>query len=252
MTARFLVVGMNAFDSGKTILAGQLVRFLNETNRVSEYFKPVSGHNYWYRFYHTQWCLENCKLISYDTAYVRKISDSKVDPFLSNPVHRLVVPAKLRKPESTLPTTLSLGGWDSVVAMQRFSRPGTHGVDSVMLIAKQLISQDKLLLTSEMAEQLSKNTTPIPVKSLEEVQAYEAKHLESTVIKSFEVLENSAEAIVIESFNNAAWPWEGLDFVDRVIVVGPGQVFLFDPERFRKAAFLINRGASPIRAITFM
>ena len=251
MATRILIIGLNTFDSGKTSVASQLARSLSLTGRRVEFFKPVSGHNYWLRYEHTRYCLENKKLISYDATQVRKLLKSRVSDLLANPVHTLYVPARLERPGRNLTTTLALAGWDSVLAMERMSRPYGGRISSIMLMADTLIREGRLLLTQEEAEKMSDGTAVRPVKNLEESQAIESENLETCVGESFREVERMADTVVIESFNDSVWPWEGLDRVDKVLAVGPGQVFTYDPERLRKAAFLVRAAQSPIRGVTF-
>ncbi len=251
MATRILIIGLNTFDSGKTSVAGQLAKHLLPTGRRIEFFKPVSGHSYWFRYEHTKFCLENRKLVSYDATQVRKLLKSGVSDLLANPVHTLYVPAKLEKPGRNLTTTLALAGWDSVFAMERMSRPQGGRISSIMLMADALIREGSLLLSSQEAEQLSNGTAVRSVKSLEEAQAIESEDLETCVGESFKEVEKVADAVIIESFNDSVWPWEGLDRVDKVLAVGPGVVFIYDPERLRKAAFLARRAQTPIREVTF-
>jgi len=251
MATRILIIGLNTFDSGKTTVASQLAKYLSLTGQRIEFFKPVSGHSYWFRNEHTKFCLENRKLVSYDATQVRKLLKSEVSDLLANPVHTLYVPAKLERPGHNLTTTLALAGWDSVFAMERMSRPYQGRISSIMLMADTLIGEGRLLLSVEEAERLSDGTTVRPVKNLEQAQAIESQNLETYVGESFRVVENVADTVVIESFNDSVWPWEGLDRVDKVLAVGPGQAFVYDPERLRKAAFLVRTAQNPIREVTF-
>jgi predicted P-loop ATPase/GTPase len=71
------------------------------------------------------------------------------------------------------------------------------------------------------------------------------------VSASFAEVEKLADWVIIESFNDSPWPWDGLTTVDAVLVAGPGVVFSYDPEKFRKASYLMSRGRLPIREVTF-
>ena len=42
-----------------------------------------------------------------------------------------------------------------------------------------------------------------------------------------------------------------MERVDTVLLISPAHIFTYDPERFRKAAYLMNRGNLPIREVTF-
>lgn len=179
------------------------------------------------------------------------IYKSQLDEYILNPIHRLYVPTSSDRPLGNVPSTLGLAGPDSVIAMQRFSKRLEDGISTTVLASEHLIAEGQLLLTPEELELLTASTERIPITSFEEIQEFELNHLEMTVDSAFKNVEEKSEIVLIESFNDTAWTWEGLDRVDAVLVVGPGQVYSFDPERFRKAAFLQKRPSMPIREVTF-
>jgi predicted P-loop ATPase/GTPase len=246
-----MLVGMSSFDSGKTTFAELLIDGIKQYNDSIEYFKPISAHNYWQRFAHTQQLIEQKRIYSADLATVKSKIESKKDEYILNPIHRLYVPTSSEKPMLNVPSTLGLAGPDSVIALQRFSWPEGKDVGSRVLVAENLVERGDLLLTSEELQQLTDGVERQAVSSLEEIQQYENAHLEGCIGSSFSLVEEGSEIVVIESFNDTAWIWEGLENVDIVLVVGPGQVFSYDPERFRKAAFLQKRSSMPIREVTF-
>ena len=122
MAKRVLLVGMNSFDSGKTQFAIRLSRILLEEDHSVEYFKPLSGHNYWYNHEHTKTCLQNGVLASKDAINVRKFLNPKSPIELANPVHNLFVPMRLEKPLQNLTNTLGLAGASSVLTMDLLHR----------------------------------------------------------------------------------------------------------------------------------
>lgn len=249
MTKRILILGMNSFDSGKTVLAENIARILSESNSHVEYFKPVSGHNYWYKHKHTKQCIDQGKLFSNDAARVREHLESKVPIEIANPIHSLFVPSVQESPTHLLTSSLSIGGWDAVLAMQRFTRVENEKPISTMLVAESLIASKKLMLSTEEVAALTIDTEIQTIASLEDAQAFEFAAFEGVVNDSLEIIEKNADVVIIEGFNNSAWPWEGLDNADVVLMVGPGHVFSYDPERFRKAAFLVKYGSQPIRDV---
>ena len=93
--ARILVVGANSFDSGKTRFAIELGKHLQDSGQTVGYFKPVSGHNYWYNHEHTKHCLETGKLVSKDASHVQEELGIGTDILLMNPIHSLFVPTSL-------------------------------------------------------------------------------------------------------------------------------------------------------------
>jgi len=98
---------------------------------------------------------------------------------------------------------------------------------------------------------LTRGAGILSVKNFEEVQEFERLNYEKHVTDSFTEVEKSADVVIIEGFNDAAWPWDGLASVDAVLLVSPAHIFTYNPERFRKAAYMMNRGHHPIREVTF-
>ncbi|MHA1576113.1 MAG: hypothetical protein ACTSU3_02010 [Candidatus Thorarchaeota archaeon] len=249
--SRILIVGANSFDSGKTRLAVELVKSLKESGQSVDYFKPASGHNYWYNHDHTKRCLDVGKLVSKDAAHIKEELDLKSDLYLMNPIHSLFVPARIEKPLQNIHSSLGLAGPTSVLVMQRFSRPVDDEFDTTMLIADSLVEEERVILGLEEMGKLSHNSSIFPAHNIETFQEFEQQHFENYVSESFAEIEKSAENIIIEAFNDSAWPWENLAEVDHVLVVSPGHIFSYDPERYRKATFLYHRGRLPIREVTF-
>jgi predicted P-loop ATPase/GTPase len=107
------------------------------------------------------------------------------------------------------------------------------------------------MIGQEDVGRLTRGAAITAVQNLEEVHEFEGNNFEQHVSDSFAVIENNVDTVIIEGFNDAAWPWDNLESVDGVLVVGPGHVFSYDPKRFRKAAYLMVRGNLPIREVTF-
>jgi hypothetical protein len=146
---------------------------------------------------------------------------------------------------------LGLAGWDAFLGMQRFTKSEDEKLNSSFVVAKTLIDDGSLMLTWNEAQGLISGEEFIPVKSLERAQEIERGLFEDAVDTAFRSLRKNADTVIIESFNDSVWPWEGLDHVDKALVVGPGQIFVYEPEKVRKAAFLTHRGNAPIREVTF-
>jgi predicted P-loop ATPase/GTPase len=242
---------MNSFESGKTQFAIQLSKSLSARGHSVEYFKPLSGHNYWYNHEHTRFCLENGILVSKDAMTVRGFFKPKSPIELANPVHSLFAPMRVERPLQNMTNTLGLAGASSILTMERFSRPTDSGIDTTVLVAQGLVEEERLIIRLEEVGMLTRGAAILPISDLEAVQEYERLNFEEHVSESFTEVEKAADVVIIEGFNDAAWPWDGLETVDTVLLVNPAHIFSYDPERFRKAAYLMNRGNLPIREVTF-
>ncbi|MBN2230492.1 MAG: hypothetical protein JW779_12970 [Candidatus Thorarchaeota archaeon] len=248
---RVLIVGIHTFDSGKTHLAIELGRAFINAGRSVEYFKPISGHNYWYNYQHTLKCLEIGQLVSKDAMLVKETLGIDSDLRLMNPIHSLFVPSRIDRPLETIPNSLGLSGSTSILTMQRFSQPLSDEIDTTVLIAESLVEEEHLLIGFDEVGKLTHETSVSSADSLEAFQEFEMLYFDKYVTSSFSKISRSTDVVIIEAFNDAAWPWEALESVDHVFVVCPGHIFSYDPERFRKAAFLMKRGNLPIREVTF-
>jgi predicted P-loop ATPase/GTPase len=249
--SRVLIVGAHSFDSGKTHLAIQLARALVDSGLAVNYFKPVSGHNYWYHYEHTKKCLEDRQLVSKDATRVRQELRLTSNPLLMNPVHSLFAPARVNKPLHNIANSLGLSGSTSVQMMQRFSRPLHNEIDTTILIANELVEENRLIISQEEVGMLSYGASIVNANNLETFQEFEQLHYEEHVSKSFSAITKGMDIVIIESFNDSVWPWEGLERVDHVFVVSPGHVFSYDPEKIEKASQLMKRGSLPIREVAF-
>jgi predicted P-loop ATPase/GTPase len=254
MTKRILLIGMETFDSGKTTLAAQMATGLQNLGATVEYFKPISAHNYLERYAHTRQCLLEHKLYSYDAAKLRRTVHSSLDAYLMNPIHRLYVPAaeSYRKASAQREMgTLALAGLDSVIALERISKPSGRRIQSTFLISRHLIESGELMIQREEIDSLTDDGKRIDITSLEQLQEFEKNAIEENLTESLELLEERADIVLIEAFNDSVWPWEGLTQVEHVIAVSQRTIAIHESERFRKAAFLMKRRTLPIREVTF-
>ncbi|MGY5876815.1 MAG: hypothetical protein RTU30_13785 [Candidatus Thorarchaeota archaeon] len=251
MARRLLIVGMSSYDSGKTQFARQLVSNFATADVNVEYFKPISGHNNWFKNDHTQRCLQEKILHSHDAAVVRDAFSSKIPITIANPIHRLLAPVRLSTPSDLEYHSLVFGGWDSMLTIERLTQAVDGTPKSISLVAEKMVNAGRVYLTQDEMSILTSDTKIIPIDSTEELRSFEDKNFETYVQSCFEVVEGQSDVLIIESFNDAVWPWEGLEDVNSVIVVGPGHAFEYDPVRVKKAVSLLHKPSRPIRDLAF-
>ncbi len=251
MSKRILIIGVHTYNSGKTRIAAQIMDYLQNNGLSAEYFKPLSAHNFWHNYSHSENCLKSGSLYSKDATYVRQFYESDLPVELSNPVHRLYAPALTERPLGSLPSTLAIAGMDSVLVMQRFSHPKSEGFESTILLAEKLVDSESVLFTKKNAQKMMGDASLETISSFSEAHAFEEGMLEGHIGDSFDWVEKHADIVVIEAFNDTVWPWEELTDVDSIIAVSPGQVFSFEPERMLKAVELTAYSNASIREVSF-
>ncbi len=241
---------MNEFDSGKTTVSKNLAQLLGDMGFRVEYFKPLSGHNYWFHYEHTQRCLERGELVSYDAWRLAKVTDTQLPLTVINPIHNLFVPATIDTPNPIFTNSLAQLGWDSVLVMKRITQVIDDVVENRLLVAEDLIRAHSVVLSTDEMQRLTSGNQIIPIKSLEEAQAFQDAVYEGVLNEALAYVEESADVVIIESFNNSLWPWEGLHAVDAFLHVGPGHMFLYAPEKMKRAVDYAKRHGEPIRSVT--
>ncbi|MEM4734816.1 MAG: hypothetical protein QXS20_03780 [Candidatus Thorarchaeota archaeon] len=251
MALRILILGINPFDSGKTTLALQLGSWLVSQGRSVNYFKPVSGHNYWYRHEHTVVCTNERALISADATAFSRAVGSDLPIVLMNPVHTLFVPARLDSRGQPPVSSLGFAGWDSFLVMQRFTNADGENLRSTVLVASHLIDNDTVMLSTDEAMALVGQATVMVVDRLDQFTEFEHHNLNRCVSSCYRRVESCSQIVLIESFNDSVWPWSELDRVDVVIAVGPGNLLEFDADKVKRAVDHLCRPESDIRAVTF-
>ncbi len=250
LTRRILITGANPFDSGKTTVARTIALNLKESGYSVEYFKPLSGHNYWYRHEHTMRCIESGQIFSYDAWMIKNDIQSSHPITMINPIHNLFVPARIERPGQVIPSTLSISGWDSVLVMKRITQVMGGRTKDRLLVAIDLVQDGRVIMSIDEMMRLINSHEYIPIKSIEEAQAFQDAVYEGVLNEAFHEMEKNREIVIIESFNDSVWPWEGLDTVDTLVVVGPGQMFLYDPAKMHRAIEYVKKHHEPIRSVS--
>ena len=93
---KIFVFGLYEEDSGKTLLALQLIRALKEVGTSIVPFKPMSGHNLWRQYENLEKNVKMKKLFSYDLDRLRNASGTSYPHEILNPVCILTSPYNVK------------------------------------------------------------------------------------------------------------------------------------------------------------
>lgn len=210
----YLVAGNHRVDAGKTTFTIGLVNRLDTIG-----FKPRGGNDYWFDHHHYQQAISEGRLFGKDAERLAAVSSGELTPESINPVHRLWRPA----PDGDG----FIGRSDRRFLLDRVG-------DEFILNAEADIpssAQDALPLADAPR-----------ISTIEDLNSHiQARHLPQLTALA-DRIENTDQA-VIESYGNVARPIRDVS-IQRVAVVAPEQVHIFDGDRYLTACDVA--GTSPI------
>ncbi len=251
MTYTILITGLLEFDSGKTTVASRVAKIIQDFGYSVIPYKPRSGHHYWFKYDHTKICIQQKKIFSNDIYKLNKITKLDYPIEVLNPNHRLTVPARMQSPtEPFAMYNLFISSWISVFALERYSLIKNGKLQNIYLYAKQpLETGATLLLDNEIDALLGDVNQFIVVDSIAQINSMFYRYFEESVYSTFNYINGKSDYIIIESFNDLAWPSQEISKVDLVLAVSPGHVFPYSGERFKKAVDYIAPDSSRIYGI---
>jgi predicted P-loop ATPase/GTPase len=234
------VGGLLEYNSGKTTVAKEIILNLEEKQSLSTVpFKPLSGNNL---FYHYEQIKENLanhnQFISLDIVDLLSSSSSKVSPTIANPVHRVSTEALSYEffKESSIKTFYSKYS-NSVTLFQRFSILDSSSEEkSVFIVNEPIYKNQKFWNDLSLTDPIIKQAQDVrPFKNEQEYYSLNNQFYAEATKTTFETLTKDAQAIVIESFNNSAHPAWCIRDSNIILLVGPGSLFVYEPEAYFRA-----------------
>jgi predicted P-loop ATPase/GTPase len=226
MSKMILVVGLQAHDSGKTTLCKALIYGFKNAGISLVPFKPHSGIGYWSQFDVFQRNLASGTLLSSDIMDLEASAQSQIPLEVLNPVNRLSWPV------------LNAGMSEQKLAFQEFiAERFTHHYGlahrSVYYLNGTLnLSRFRDLQTFFL--RIKRNALKIHfIRKFEDlVQAY-STHFDEATSSCYERLRDMP--LIVESFNDAAYPFNSAEDCDTVLCVASNTVLQFDGRRYFEA-----------------
>ncbi|UJG42617.1 MAG: hypothetical protein K9W46_09510 [Candidatus Heimdallarchaeum endolithica] len=232
------VAGLLEYNSGKTTLSKEIMRQFKEEQGIKvQPFKPLSGNNLYYNFKEIRKNFDKYKeILSLDIVELVEQAETKVEnPTINNPVHKLNTPAiPYEFIKEGVTQTYYNRFTESVALIQRFTIIEEENKSkNYYIINNQSYKNTKFFNEEEIIEELRKKAEKINTYSNEEEYIalnmdYYAKATEST----FNYWEKKEKIILIEGFNNSAHPAWCVRKANIVILVGPGTIITYEPEKY--------------------
>jgi predicted P-loop ATPase/GTPase len=240
MSFVIFIAGLLEYNSGKTTIAKEAIRFLEEELSLKTApFKPLSGNNL---FYHYEKIREHIdkyhQFISLDIVDLLDCSSSKINPTIINPVHRVNTQALSYEffKEGSIKTFYNRY-LSSATLFQRFTNSDSLSeYESTFIVNEPIYGNPKfwndLFLTDEIIKQGKDVRT---YKNEHEYLTLNSQLYANATESAFKQVKEDSQAIVIESFNNSAHPAWSIRESNVVMIVGPGSAFIYEPETYFRA-----------------
>ena len=231
---RVLVSGLLHVGSGKTVLAASLVRALVREGFVAAASKPLGATDLMCHPDVIGKTREARVLLTWDGYVLHRASGERLPVEVVNPVGALLAPVLLSRH----------GGWSSYEATlsEPFRRAVLVRATACVGESRSVhfINSDALLRTNryvgEAVEELALYLNPPPVKAGDEaVSGLFSGGGAATADTCLALAESSSDVLIVESNSNVAAPTLRSAYPDIAIVVGYGEAYLIEGERFSRA-----------------
>ncbi|HEC57068.1 MAG TPA: hypothetical protein ENI32_04185 [Candidatus Syntrophoarchaeum butanivorans] len=227
---KILIAGTREKDAGKTTIACGLLSYLKEIGIGACGFKPRAGNSIWYDFEIIYEAFSERRCYGKDARLLRLHSGVDLQEEIINPVHRLWAEPPsfidhLQLPPFICDRVRTPEGED--VFIVNATLPFAHGAEDLLRRVDKKIYVSQMGEFNQIISQLYDRAT-------------HAAH---------ETISNVSDVIVYESYSDIALPWKGIKDLDLVLVVEPGHISTYDPERYLTAVRLVNRREISTRSV---
>lgn len=234
---KIFIFGLYEEDSGKTLLALQLIKAFRDIGIKIIPFKPISGHNLWRQYENVEKNVLLKKLFSYDLDRMREEASLDIPHEILNPVCILTAPHNIKKylEHDVSPTFYLQETLFRNFMLGRITSCKQGVPQNLYLVNEPRIPF--LLHHEEIINALLENASETLVIHSENefFKVYEGKKTENAIASCFEYLSNTFDNILIEGFNNSLLPWSDILTMDAFIGAAPGLALLFTKEQFVNA-----------------
>jgi predicted P-loop ATPase/GTPase len=238
MSRKILVVGLQPYDAGKTTLCKALIYGFKEARITLVPFKPHSGISYWTQFDAFQRSLVKSTLLSSDIMELEAAAESQIPLEVLNPVNRLSGPVLDRGiPEEKLV-------FQEFMAERFTYHDGLTHRNIYYLNGTVNLPRLRDMQTFYLRIKRNAQKTCFVRKFEDLVEAY-TKNFDKASSSCYRRIED--KPLVVESFNDAAYPFNNAEDCDVVLCVSSNTVLRFEKDKYFEAIELYGRQKSKLQ-----
>ncbi|MHA1198213.1 MAG: hypothetical protein ACTSQF_02485 [Candidatus Heimdallarchaeaceae archaeon] len=240
MPFKVFIGGLLEHNSGKTTFAKDMIEVFEKNMSMKTVpFKPLSGNNL---FYHYDKIKKHVKkygnFVSLDIVDLMEESSVDIPMVLANPVHRVntqAIPYHFYK-EGSFNTFFSKYS-SSVSLFQRLTKHEKESeFSSYFIVNEPIYDNPKCWNDMSLSEPILKQAKDLKYyRNEHEYYTMNSKFYADATESSFNYIKTKADVVIIESFNDSAHPAWCIRESDVIIIVGPGSVFVFEPDAYFRA-----------------
>ncbi len=240
MPVTIFIGGLLEYNSGKTTIAKDIIScFENDLSVKTSPFKPLSGNNLYFHYDLIKEHVDKFgNFVSLDIVELLSCSSIDLSQIIANPVHRVSTQALSYDffKEGSINTFYSKYT-GSVTLFQRFTICKQDSeVENIYLLNEPIYKNKKFWNDLLLTEPILKQANEIKFfKNEHEYYSLNSQFYADATKSSFENVKANSSVIVVESFNNSAHPAWCIREADLIFIVGPGSLFLYDPESYFRA-----------------
>ncbi len=228
MAYRILIVGLRDRDAGKTSLATALLAYLCECGYSACGFKPRAGNSIWYDYDIVEESLSAGRLYGRDAKKLKLASGCEEKEEFINPFHRLWSEPPHIDPVTRIPYFIV----DRITLWHKRSEP-----TNIVVVNDALPGEYRY--DESLFQGLYDSATHIfHVRDLDTLNKLTSEYYDLAAELVFGMMDKSNDFIVIESYSDVALPYSGLNDLDAVIGIKPGEIRIYEPEKYLTAVQL--------------
>lgn len=227
-------MGLKEKDAGKTSLALALLAYLREKGFNACGFKPRAGNSVWYDYdvvhealSHGRLYGNDAKLLKTASAYGAGVANANLIEEFINPFHRLWAEPALIDPISQIPYFI----------LDRVTLWFKEGVRNLVVVNEALPVEYRC--DEKLFRKLRARASSIyHVRDLNTLNELTGEYYDLAVELAYKKIVEQHDCVVIESYSDIALPWKGLNDLEVVFGVKPGQISVYEPEKYLAAVQL--------------
>ncbi len=227
MVYKILIVGLKAKDAGKTCLATALLAYLREYGYSACGFKPRAGNNIWYDYDIVSESLAQGRLYGKDAKMLKIASgcDAVKEEFI-NPFHRLWAEPPHIDPVTRIPYFIV----DRITLWHE-----SNSEPANIVVVNDTLPAEYRCDESLFRDLYASAARTIHVHDLNTLNKLASTYCDLAAKEVFAMMQKCYDFIVIESYSDVALPYSGLRDLDTVVGIKPGEIRIFEPEKYLTA-----------------